>query len=220
SGPPAQPPVRLDQVRSAVEDAAAAAARLGAALGAAAAALGPPAEEKVSGAPEPRLELRRAGAASPPQEDRLPLVLPPGLLEGSTEAAEFLVRAPGILVLVDGYNATLRRWPEHPIAEQRQRLVQALVGLSARSGCEVHVVFDGAGDLARAPAVPRARVRVTFSPAGVEADDVILDLLDQAPAHRPVAVASDDRRVRGQAAARGANTLSQEQLFAVSAVDT
>ncbi|MBW3614316.1 MAG: NYN domain-containing protein [Actinobacteria bacterium] len=224
---PAQPSVPLDQIRSAVQEAAAAAARLGAALGAAAAARGqdaaqeePPEEPPPGPGPGPGREPRRRARPSRPVEERLPLVLPPGLLEGSREAAEFLVRSPGMLVLVDGYNATLRLWPEHPIAEQRQRLVQALAGLSARNGCDVHVVFDGTGDLARSPSLPRGRVRMTFSPAGVEADEVILDLLDQAPAHRPVAVATDDRRVRREAAARGANSLSQKQLFAVSALDS
>ena len=217
--PPA-PDVRLDQVRAAVEDAAAAAARLGAALGAAARALRPPASDDRTPAPTapPRSGLQAEAPARRPQR-RLPLALPPGLFEGSREAAEFLVRAPGMLLVVDGYNATLRRWPEHPITEQRQRLVQALAGLSARSGCEVHVVFDGAGDLATGSSAPRGRVRVTFSAAAVEADELILDLVDQVPGHRPVAVASDDRRVRREAAARGANGLSQEQLFAVAGLD-
>ena len=219
SAPPV-PEVRLAQVRRAVQEAAAAASRLGAALGAAAQALG---ERDPGEAADPLRAApvaRAADVPSRPPERRLPLPLPPGLLEESTEAAEFLVRAPGMLVVVDGYNASLRRWPEHPITEQRRRLVQALAALSARSGCEVHVVFDGAGALARGPSPPRGGVRVTFSPAGVEADDLILDLVDQAPAHRPVAVASDDRRVRREAAARGANGLSQGQLFAVAGLDS
>lgn len=220
SAPPV-PDVRLDQVRRAVHEAAAAASRLGAALGAAARALG---EHALDEEADPPLGAGRVARPSEvpsrPPERRLPLPLPPGLLEESREAAEFLVRSQGMLVVVDGYNASLRRWPEHPITEQRRRLVQALAALSARSGCEVHVVFDGAGELARGSLPPRGRVRVTFSPAGVEADDLILDLVDQAPAHRPVAVASDDRRVRREAAARGANSLSQGQLFAVAGLDS
>ena len=223
SGPssPATAAVALEQVRVAVQEAAAAAAQLGAALGAAARALGPSAPD--SGDPLPAVaapETERRRRPSRPAEVRLPLALPPGLLEDSREAAEFLVRVPGMLVIVDGYNASLRRWPEHPISEQRHRLLQALAGLCARSGCDAHVIFDGTDDISRAIGVPRGGVRVTFSPAGVEADDLILELVDQAPAHRPLAVASDDRRVRREAAARGANGLSQEQLFAVAGLDT
>lgn len=215
----AAPGVNLDQVRVAVEEAAAAAERLGSALGAAAGALRPPVLGKESPAPSaPTPADRRTAGASRRPGRRLPVALPPGVLEASREAAEFLVRSPGMLVVVDGYNATLRRWPDHPITEQRQRLVQALAGLSARSGCEVHVVFDGSGDLATGSSVPRGGVRVTFSAAGVEADELILDLVDQAPANRPVAVATDDRRVRREAAARGANNMSQDQLFAVAAL--
>ncbi len=220
SSPPA-PVVALEQVRVAVQEAAAAAAQLGAALGAAARALGPSAEEEQDPVP-PVAPPTTGGRRRPsrPAELRLPLALPPGLLEDSREAADFLVRVPGMLVIVDGYNASLRRWPEHPISEQRQRLLQALAGLCARSGCDAHVIFDGTDDTSRALRAPRGAVRVTFSPAGVEADDLILELVDQAPAHRPLAVASDDRRVRREAAARGANGLSQEQLFAVAGLDT
>jgi predicted RNA-binding protein with PIN domain len=115
---------------------------------------------------------------------------------------------------VDGYNASIRTWPGTPIAEQRDRLVSAVAELAARTGVRVVVAFDGADHTASvAGSHARAAVQVRFSRAGQQADDLILDLLDATPVDTPVLVASDDQRVRREAAARGANVLTQSQLF-------
>jgi predicted RNA-binding protein with PIN domain len=138
------------------------------------------------------------------------------VFEEEDAAAAHLVRVPGCVLVVDGYNASLRRWPDEPIGAQRRRLADALGGLAARSNVDVHLVFDGAGDQGgQLPAVPRGRVRVRFTAAAVEADDAILDLVDRLPADRVVVVATDDRRVRAEAAARGANVIGQDQLFSL-----
>jgi rRNA-processing protein FCF1 len=55
-------------------------------------------------------------------------------------------------------------------------------------------------------------VRVRFSPPGVEADDVIIEMAGSIPANRPVIVASSDRRVRDGARRHGANLLGARQL--------
>jgi len=47
--------------------------------------------------------------------------LPPGIFDDSVEAAEHLVRVPGVVLLVDGYNVSQLGWADLPIAEQRQR---------------------------------------------------------------------------------------------------
>jgi hypothetical protein len=60
----------------------------------------------------------------------------------------------------------------------------------------------------------RRGVRVSFSPPGVEADDVVIARAAEVPAHRPVTVASNDRRVREGAQAAGANVVSSPQLLA------
>lgn len=131
------------------------------------------------------------------------------------------MRTNGVVVLVDGYNATLAAWPDLPLTEQRRRLVDALAELGARTGADAHVVFDGTADAAdsapspRAPGTARAPVRVVFSPRDVAADDVILELVDGLPMHRPVVVASDDRAVQDGASARGANVINRAQLLAV-----
>jgi predicted RNA-binding protein with PIN domain len=140
--------------------------------------------------------------------------LPPAVLDDSAEAADHLMRIGGAYLLVDGYNATLSTWPGLSITEQRHRLIDALAELSSRTGVEAIVVFDGDEQATGAPRQPRRPVKIRFSGPGVEADDVIIDLVADLPPHRSVIVASDDRRVRAGAEERGANVISNDQLFA------
>lgn len=211
---PPSPPFAVDAVRAALADAQTAAAVLERSLAAAARALG---EAPPATAPRPVPATPREASATVERRlaGRIPVALPPGLHDDDRAAADHLVRLGGTVLVVDGYNATLGRWPDLPIAEQRRRLVDALVGLSARSGAGVHVVFDGVDEQVGRAALARRSVQVTFSARAVEADDVILDVVERLPEARPVVVASDDRRVQREAAARGANVISQGQLFSL-----
>lgn len=156
-------------------------------------------------------EGRGAGALR-----RRPAALPPAVFDDTVEAAAHLVRVRDVLVLVDGYNVAKFLWPDVTALELRERLVDALSELEARTGAGIHVVFDGA-DVGGHHARPTGRggVRVSFSPAGVEADDVILSLVDEVPVQRPVVVASSDRRVQDGSRQRGAAVVSSAQLAAV-----
>jgi predicted RNA-binding protein with PIN domain len=148
---------------------------------------------------------------------RLPSPLPPGVFDDDPAAADHLVRLPSAVLLVDGYNLSLRRWPERSLAEQRARLIDALNALVARVGVEVEVVFDGEEDSGRglqSAGGRRRAVRVTFSPDDVDADEVLLARVDALPISRPVVVATDDRRVQREAGARGANVVGSTALFA------
>lgn len=203
---PVEPVERLDRegLVVAVSDAFGALQQLTAALASASDLLVPPAGE--AGAdPRPSPTMRPSR--------RTPLPLPGGVLDDSVEAADHLVRAPGVLLLVDGYNISHAQWHGMPLAEQRSRLVDACAELHARCGTEVEVVFDGAGDEATAAGRARAPVRQRFTAAGEEADDVILARVEEEPPGRPVVVASSDRRVRDGARARGANVLGARQLL-------
>lgn len=217
------PALDVDAVAGAVASASAAAAALGRALAEASAALrpaaGPSADDGpqvgAAGAPAVPSPGGRGGPRRPSARRR-PAALPPAVFDDTVEAAAHLIRVPGVLVLVDGYNVAKAVWPDVAPLELRERLVDALSEHEARTGAEIHVVFDGAdlgGPLPRAAS--RRHVRVTFSPADVEADDVILDLVDAEPAPRPVVVASSDRRVQDGARTRGANVISSPQLAAV-----
>lgn len=153
---------------------------------------------------------RRGRTAGP---ERVPIRLPGGIFDDSVEAAGHLLRAPGALLVVDGYNVSMTGWPDLSVADQRRKLVAALAELAARTSTPTDVVFDGA-DVGPVP-VPgavRSLVHTQFSPPGVEADDVILDLVAQLPPTRPVVVASSDNRVRAGAKRQGANVVHAQQL--------
>jgi predicted RNA-binding protein with PIN domain len=146
------------------------------------------------------------------RERRTPVKLRPGTMDDSAEAAEQLLRTPGAVLLVDGYNISHAVWWDLPIAAQRDRLVGALAELHARTGVEIDVVFDGAEVERSAPTSARPAVRVRFSPPDIEADDIIIELVGSLPVNRAVIVASSDRRVREGARRQGANLLGARQL--------
>jgi predicted RNA-binding protein with PIN domain len=135
------------------------------------------------------------------------------VLDDSIEAADHLLRTPGALLLVDGYNVSQAAWFGRPITEQRARLVDALSELHARTGVEVEVVFDGAEHERVAATAARPAVRVRFSPVSVEADDVVLELVARFRVDRLVIVASSDNRVREGARRHGANLITARQLL-------
>ena len=157
------------------------------------------------------------------RERRTPVALPGGLLDDSVAAAQHLLRTPNAVLVVDGYNVTMTGWPELAAADQRRRLVALLADLAARTSTRVELVFDGAevdrGTIT-VPAPARQWVRVRFSPPDVEADDVVLDLVAQLPASRPVIVVSSDNRVREGARRGGANLLHSRQLLDTLGVGT
>jgi len=161
----------------------------------------------------PSAARRAPGPARSRRTARETLKLPPGVLDDSSEAAEHLAAAPGAVLLIDGYNVTMHRWIDLPIATQRERLVDLLHTLAARTTLDIEVVFDGDDTAAPAPAGRNLGVRLRFSPSGVEADDVIIERVRSLPSERPVLVASDDRRVQTSVKVSGANVLTAAQLF-------
>src|SRR5690606_19725106 len=119
----------------------------------------------------------------------------------------------------DGYNVSMKAWPDVDIAEQRVRLEGVLADLAARTPTlTIEVVFDGAEVVPLARAVGRRvhNVTVRFTAPDVEADDELLEQVDRLPHDRVVIAASDDRRVRDGARRRGANVLRCAQLLAVA----
>lgn len=166
------------------------------------------AEEEV-----PRAEGATPGRRPPPAASRRrPAPLPPAVFADTVAAADHLLREPGALVLVDGYNVTKLVRPELGLPEQRRWLLDALVGLGARTGATFQVVFDGAAEASTAPAhgPRRAGVQVRYTQAGVEADDDLLALVLEAPRVGPVVLVSGDRRVRDGAGALGANVMGSD----------
>jgi predicted RNA-binding protein with PIN domain len=149
----------------------------------------------------------------PTPAKRKALSLPGGVLGSSDSASEYLLRS-GASVLVDGYNVAKLAWPELDLPGQRIVLLDAIENLARRFGCDITVVFDGAGVVGGA-ADRRRIVRVVFSPEDVIADDVIRDEVRRLPASRPVVVVTNDQQIVRDVRAMGANTLSSDQFVAL-----
>jgi hypothetical protein len=202
-------------------------AAVGAAVSAAVAAVGTLAEalgraaEELAGGPVQTWPPVHAPAQPPPDRRpptgagrpaREPVPLPPATFDDTAEAVEHLLRVPGALVLVDGYNVTLATRGELALADQRRWLVDAVGRAAARTGAEFQVVFDGADGRPTASHRRHLGVRVRFTQPEVEADDEILALVAGLPSGRPAVVASDDRRVRDGARRLGANVVGVDPL--------
>jgi predicted RNA-binding protein with PIN domain len=139
---------------------------------------------------------------------------PPGLVTDTVAALDAMLRTRGVVLIVDGYNVSMRGWGDAAPSDQRDRLVAALEGLHLRLRCEVVVVFDGS-DVEAVPARRHPGVRVVFSAADEEADPVVLREVDALPPAAPVLVASSDRWVRDHAAELGAAVVSADTLLGV-----
>lgn len=165
--------------------------------------------EPVRPAPARSARPQPPGAA----RTRTPVAPPPGLAAGAPAAIVALLGTPRLVVLVDGYNVTIGRWgADLGITDQRARLERLAASAAARLGVDVRLVFDGA-DVAPSALPPRSLVRVLFSAPGEEADDVVIRLAGELPADCPVAVVSDDNRVRRGAAAAGANLVTVDAFL-------
>lgn len=149
------------------------------------------------------------------EAQRRPIALPGGVYGTSGEAAAFLVRHAGVVVLVDGYNVAKLGWPALDLEQQREQGIRACEDISRRFGTELVVVFDGAS-ITGATAAQRRLVRVRFSPEGVTADDVIRAEVAALPAAVPVVVATNDQAVVADVRALGANAITSEQLLGLA----
>jgi predicted RNA-binding protein with PIN domain len=142
--------------------------------------------------------------------------LPAGMVADSAAGAEAMLRTEGVTLVVDGYNVAKRAWPDASPSEQRERLAMALTALHARTKCSSTVVFDGANSAAEAvPVLRRRGLRVLFSAAGEEADDVVVREVANLSKRVPVVVASSDAWVREHAEQEGAVVIASTTLLAV-----
>jgi predicted RNA-binding protein with PIN domain len=166
-----------------------------------------PSERKVV-APTPTTPAP-TGSSRRTRSRRRPAALPGGVYGTSREAAEHLVRLPGAVVLLDGYNVAKLGWPQLDLEQQRDRCIASAEDVARRFGADVRVVFDGAD----VPGVPTTRrlVRVRFTPSGVSADDALREAVASIADEVAVVVVTDDRAVLDDVRAGGANTLASRQ---------
>jgi hypothetical protein len=145
---------------------------------------------------------------------RVALALPGGVARDSQKATEHLLRAPGALVLVDGYNVAKLAWPADDLEHQRIRCLDLVDDIARRFGSDITVVFDGA-DVVGAHATSRRMARVVYSKPGVIADDVIRAEVRAAPVERAVVVVTNDQAIRRDVASAGANWITSDAFLAV-----
>jgi len=144
---------------------------------------------------------RRGGTA------RRPVRLGGGLVDDTPEAARHLLGLPGALALVDGYNVSMLAWPELSVTDQRTVLERAASQVQLQYGAQLVLVFDGDDDGGAAVrSAVGSPVRVRYTDADTEADDVILEMIPTLAA-AVVIVVSNDRRVIDGARQRGANVV-------------
>jgi predicted RNA-binding protein with PIN domain len=170
-------------------------------------------------APEPARASEPAPAPDPEPSRRqrspvrAPVPCPPGMHRDSPQALDAMLRAKGVVLVVDGYNVSMAGWGQVQLAAQRERLAVALSRLHLQTRCSVVLVFDGAGVEGVAP-TRRPGVRVVFSDADEQADPVIVRTVAELSSATPAVVATSDRWVQENAAGQGAAVVSAETLLA------
>jgi predicted RNA-binding protein with PIN domain len=199
---PTAPPIDTAVVRSLIDGAASVSSEIVRMLNEALAELGS-VETPLTGSPP----KQRAG-----RRRRTPLRLPGGVLAGTVEAAEFLLRMKGSTILIDGYNVAKLGWPLLELDHQRQQCVTAAENLAKRWHMSMTIVFDGA-TIEGAHTSARRRVRIVYSPAGVSADDVLRSEVAALDVDTPVVVVTNDRAIITDVAAAGANTVSSDHFL-------
>ena len=159
--------------------------------------------------PEPA-EAEEGERETPPR--RAQARVPPGMVEDAPDVLEAMLRTPRAVLVVDGYNVSMLAWGDAPPAEQRERLLNAISELQLRTRARMIVVFDGA-DVEGVQPPRRSGVRVVFSPAGEEADAVVLREAAALPLDIPVIVASSDSWVAENARNEDARVVSSATLL-------
>lgn len=157
-------------------------------------------EAELSGSSEPSVRTSSGAGALGPDS--------PALLE-------HYLGLPRARLVVDGYNVTKLARPDSSLESQRTWLLSRLAALVARTGADTIVVFDAADSTDRPPVSPPRGVKVTFSPPGVIADDVIRNLVAVEPAGRVVVVVTSDRAVGDDVRQTGARVVTATALLGV-----
>jgi len=121
-------------------------------------------------------------------------------------------------LLVDGYNVMHAHpggweWPGGTLAARRASFLGRLERYATGRGCAVTVVFDGAkGGDEYGGEEAHGGVRVVYSRRGIEADSVILDLIETSGRPSDFLLVTSDRSVAGRARSLGAAVARADEL--------
>lgn len=146
---------------------------------------------------------------------RAPQAIPGSAYGDDLATLQHLLKVPGIHVVVDGYNVAKLGWPALALVQQRDRCIDATEAMASRWGTRVHVVFDGS-TVPGASTTARRLVRVSYSPEGVTADDVIRQEVAALDASVPVVVITNDKAIVRDVKAMGANTVPSDAAVALA----
>ena len=179
-------------------------------------AAAPPVDaDRLRGLLQEALSLTGGSAPRRKRARRTPIPVPGGLYGDSEAVAEHFLRTPQAMVLVDGYNVAKLGWPDLSLEKQRDECVRSAEAIARRWATAVHVVFDGA-TVVGAHATARRLVRVSFSPEGVIADDVLRAEVAAIDPSRPVVVVTNDQAVVNDVRAAGANVVSSDTFLTLA----
>ena len=156
-----------------------------------------------------------AAASAPMRLHRKPIAVPGGLHGNSEAVGEHMMRVPGVTVLIDGYNVAKLGWKSLSLERQRTACIDAAENIARRWGCSVHVVFDGSS-VVGAASTKRRLIRVSYSPEGVTADDVLRAEVAAIDIARPVVVVTNDQAVVKDVRAAGANVVSSDTFLVLA----
>jgi predicted RNA-binding protein with PIN domain len=145
---------------------------------------------------------------------RKPIAVPGGLHGNSEAAAEHMLRVNGVMVLVDGYNVAKLGWKSLSLERQRTACIDVAENIARRWGTSLHIVFDGSS-VVGAAAPKRRLVRVSYSPAGVTADDVLRAEVAALDVARPVVVVTNDQAIVADVRAAGCNVMTSDIFLAI-----
>ncbi|MCE9622164.1 MAG: NYN domain-containing protein [Actinomycetia bacterium] len=169
---------------------------------------------------EPASKARKSATAEPTpsartRHHRKPIAVPGGLPGNSEAVGEHMLRFPGVTVLVDGYNVAKLGWKTLSLEQQRTKCIDAAENIARRWGTAIHVVFDGTS-VVGAVSAKRRLIRVSYSPEGVIADDVLRAEVAAIDLARPVVVVTNDQAVVKDVRAAGANVVSSDTFLALA----
>jgi predicted RNA-binding protein with PIN domain len=156
----------------------------------------------------------RRAAKEPERGPRRPLPVPKGRLADDPLTLDAWLDAPGVHLLVDGYNVTKSPggYPDLDLPSQRERLIEQLERLALKKNAPTTVVFDGSDVPPGRSRLARTRVRVEYSRPGEIADDHLIAKLASLPPD-PVVLVTGDRELQERAGAEGATIAVAAQLL-------
>nr|MBA3350126.1 NYN domain-containing protein [Actinomycetota bacterium] len=168
-----------------------------------------------SGTPRAKKTTSRPHTPQAPAR-RIPLLVPKGRFEDDPDTLSEWLSAPGVMLLVDGYNVTKAEggFGELALELQRDRLVEGVSALQLKTKAGATIVFDGSIVPPGIGRPRKRRVKVVYSSQDETADDHIVALLEELPP-LPVVVATNDKELRGRVRGLGATVATSGQLLAL-----